>query len=57
MNRARGNRSEVLLSGENNTYGRDKLKVRSQRLARCFDITDHQRAYALVLSGSDIISV
>ena len=58
MNRARSNGSEVLLPGEDNTYGRDKLKAGSQKLARCFDITitGHQSTYALVLSGSDIIS-
>jgi hypothetical protein len=56
MNRTGSNGSKVLLSGEHNTYGRNKLKVESQKFARCCGITGHEGAYALALSGSDNIS-
>jgi hypothetical protein len=57
VNRARSNGSEVLLPAEHNAYGRDKLKIGSEKAARCFYVTAHQGAYAFVLGSPDIISL
>ena len=57
MDRARSNGAEVLLSGEHNAYGRDKLKIGSEEAARCFYVTVHQGTYAFVLGSPDIISL